>query len=343
MRIDDLSKKSSSHRFSRRPVLIALLTSPILSWASPLLAQAPAKMRRIGLLTMFSASDPLPAPFLAFLRDLRELGWVEGKNISIEYRFAEGRPERLPDLAADLVRLKVDIILAAGTADARAAKQATATIPIVVVNAGDPVASGLVASLSRPGGNVTGLSQMALDLAGKRLELLKDLVPKVTRIAVLGVSQGQGPERTRKELQLSAAKLGIELELVDVRRFDDFDKAFADIARMGVGALSLQWITEFHRNPKRVADYVAKLRLPAIAEFSEFVEAGGLLSYGPDWGHRWTRAATYVDKILKGAKPADLPIEQPTKFELALNMKTAKAFGITVPPIIMVRVDRVIE
>ena len=305
-------------------------------------AQAPAKVRRIGLLSSFSSSD---ATLLhqAFREGLRDLGWVEGKNISIEYRYAEGRSNRLPELAADLVRLKVDIIVTGFTSDALAAKNATRVIPIVMAAAGDPVASGLVVSLARPGGNITGLSQMSMELGGKRLELLKEMVPKLSRVGVLWNPQGAASPIYWKEVQVPARQLRIQLHSLEVRSPNDFEKAFEDALQARADALSIMPDPVFTTNLKRIAGLAAKSGLPSIYHISEFADAGGFVAYGPDRADMFRRAATYVDKILKGAKPGDLPVDQATKFELVINMKTAKTLGITIPQSILVRVDRVIE
>ncbi len=305
-------------------------------------AQQPAKIPRIGLLSPFSPS----ATALwheAFRRGLRDLGWVEGKNISIEYRYSEGRNDRVPDLAADLVRLKVDIIVAATSTAALAAKHATRAIPIVMASAGDPVGSGLVESLARPGGNITGLTMIAPELTGKRLELLKEIVPKLSRVAVLWNPQGPASTLSWKEIQLPARELGVQLHSLEVRSSNDFDKAFKDASRARAGALAIMPDPVFVTNLKQIADFSAKSRLPSIFHLREFVDSGGLLAYGTDRSDLFRRAATYVDKILKGAKPADLPVEQPTKFELVINLKTAKAIGVTIPQSILIRADQVIQ
>jgi putative ABC transport system substrate-binding protein len=281
-------------------------------------AQPPAKISRIGLLSSFSPSDTV-LWHQAFRQGLRDLGWVEGHTIGIEYRYAHGRNDRLPGLIAELVRLKVDVIVTSVTPDALAAKKATTAIPIVMAAAGDPVVTGIVTSLARPGGNITGLSQMAPDLIGKRLELLKEIVPTLSRVAVLWNPQGRSSSLTWKEIQLPAQKLGVQLHSLEVRSPDDFDKAFDDAAKARVGALVILTSPVFVTNMKRIAGLAAKGRLPSIFHLREFVDSGGLAAYGPDRSDLFRRAATYVDKILRGARPADLPVEQPTKFELAIN------------------------
>jgi len=329
-------------RSTRRAFLIAAATWPVLAWSGAVRAQAPAKVRRIGLLSPSSPS--VAAPWnQAFRLGLRDLGWVEGKNIIIEYRYAEGRSDRLPDLAADLVRLKVDVIVVSSGPATLAAQKATTAIPIVIAAAGDPVATGLVESLARPGGNITGLSQMAYETAGKRLELLKEIVPKLSRVAVLWNPQGTGSTLSWKELQLPARQLGVQLHSIEVRSPNDLDQAFEDATRARAGALFVTAEPVITTNLKRIVGLAAKSRLPSIFQWSEFVDAGGLAAYGPDRADMFRRAATFVDKILKGAKPGDLPVELPTKFELVINIKTAKALGITIPQSILVRADRVIE
>lgn len=320
--------------------LISLLVLGIL--VAPLVADAQqaGKVARIGLLSPFSASDTA-SWHQAFRQGLRGLGWVEGKNIAIEYRYADGRTDRLPDLAADLVRLKVDIIVAAVSTDALAVQKASRAIPIVVASMGDP--SGLVESLARPGGNITGLSQMALELVGKRLELLKDIVPKLSRVAVLWNPLGQASTLSWKEIQLPAQKLGVQLHSLEVRSPNHLVKAFEDASKARAGALAITPNPVFGGNLKRIADLAAKSRLPSIFHLREFADAGGLMAYGPDRSDMFRRTATYVDKILKGAKPADLPVEQPTKFELVINAKTAKALGLTIPQAVLIRADQVIQ
>src|SRR5262249_24328220 len=307
-------------------------------------AQKATKVARIGLLSLdVSASPHVLEPFLQGLRDL---GYVEGRNVVIEYRDAEGKPERLPALAVELVALKVDVIFASGTPHALAAKQATRTVPIVFLGATDPVADGLVASLAQPGGNVTGLSASAApEIVGKRLELLTQAVPELSRVAVLWQPGGQG-ERTNKDLlteaEVAARALRVRLQFVEVRGPADIDRAFSDMTRAGAGALILLTSTMFISERTRLVDLAAKHRLPDAYPWREGVDAGGLMSYGPNIGDLFRRAATHVDKILKGAKPADLPVEQPTKFELVINLKAAKVLGLTIPQTLLQQADQVI-
>jgi len=269
---------------------------------------------------------------------------VEGQNIAIEYRWAEGRFERLPDLAAELVRLKVDVIVSVVTQASLAAKNATRTIPIVMVAAGDPLGSGLVASLARPGGNVTGPSSMYAELAGKQLELLKETVPKVSRVAVLwNPANAVWQAQMLRATEVAARALGLQLQLLEARGPDELEGAFAAMTRERASALLVQVDVIFALHARRLADLAAKRHLPAMYGSREHVEAGGLMSYAPNIPDLFRRAATYVDKILKGAKPADLPVEQPTRFELIINLKTAKALGLTIPPSLLVRADQVIE
>src|SRR5882724_7487037 len=301
-------------------------------------AQQAAKVARVGYLAFNRAASPHLTE--AFRQGLRDLGYVEGRNVVIEYRDAEGKPERLPALAAELVALKVDVILAAGEPHALAAKQATKTIPIVFTVAADPVASGLVTSLARPGGNVTGLSSVGPDLVGKRLEQLKQAVPGVSRVAVLW-QPGAADERTEKDLlkgaEVAARALGVRLQFVEARGPADIDRAFSDMTRARAGALNVLGSAMFFNERRRLVDLAAKHRLPAVYTSRESVDAGGLMAYGANFADLFRRAATYVDKILKGAKPGDLPVEQPTKFELVINLKTAKALGLTIPPSLLQR------
>jgi putative ABC transport system substrate-binding protein len=281
----------------------------------------------------------------AFRQGLRELGYVEGQNLVIEYRYAEGRDDRLADLAAELVRLKVDVIVAvAGAAATRAVQHATRTIPIVMAGGIDPVGDGLVASLARPGGNTTGFSNLTVELPGKRLEILKEAVPQSARIAVLANPATAGYESAMNNLTVAARALGLHLHVVELRRADELDATFAAMTRAGADALLVvgePLLLDSLRG--RTVDLAATHRLPTMYSQKSSVEAGGLMSYGPSLPDMHRRAATYVDKILKGAKPADLPVEQPSKFELVLNLKTAKALGITFPPTLLIQADKVIQ
>ncbi len=328
-----------------RRTFMAMLTGGLL--AAPLAAEAQqaAKVPRVGYLANFPPGA-LPQLHEAFLQGLRDLGYVEGRNLVIEYRDAEGKFERLPALAAELLPLKVDVIVAPTTAAALAVKQATSTLPTVFAVAGDPVGSGLVTSLARPGGNVTGLSLLLPELVGKCLELLKQAVPGVSRVAVLWQPGGY-PGRTEKDMlkeaEVAARALGVRLQVVEARGPDDFDRAFSDMTRAGAGALTVLGSTMLFIERRRLVDLAAKNRLPAVYQGREFVDVGGLMSYGADLADMFRRAATYVDKILKGAKPGDLPVEQPTKFELVINLKTAKALGLTIPQSLLLRADEVIR
>jgi len=315
--------------------------------AAPLAAEAQeaAKVARLGFLMTLAVSSPQLQE--AFRQGLRDLGYVEGRNVVIEYRDAEGKLERLLALATELVALKMDVIVAPGTPLALAAKQATRSLPIVFAVAGDPVGSGLVTSLARPGGNVTGLSSVTADLVGKCLEQLTQAVAGVSRVAVLWQPGGFG-ERTEKDMQKAAEvagrTLGVRLQFVEARRPADIDKAFTDMTEARAGAPTvLGGGTMLLAERRRLVDLAAKNRLPAVHPWRDFVDAGGLMSYGASFPDLYRRAATYVDKILKGAKPADLPVEQPTKFELVINLKTAKALGLTLPQSLLVRADEVIK
>jgi putative ABC transport system substrate-binding protein len=305
-------------------------------------AQQPAKVPRIGFLIATSQSVS-SARIEAFRQDLRELGYVEGKNIVIEYRYAEGKPDRLPALAAGLVHFNVDVIVTAGPADTRAAKETPRTIPIVMAWDNDPVGSGFVASLARPGGNITGLSTLAPELSGKQLELLKETVSKLSRLAVLGSSAEPGNAQSLKEVELAAGAFKVQLQYLDLLSPKDIEAAFrtAGQGRVDAGLVLPSPVSAFHR--AEIGDLAVKSRLPVIYWRSDFVEAGGLMSYGTSFPDLYRRAAVYVDKILKGAKPAALPVEQPTKFELVINLKAAKQIGLTIPPNVLARADRVIK
>jgi putative ABC transport system substrate-binding protein len=329
----------------KRRTFLAMVSGSLL--AAPLAAEAQqaAKFTRIGYLSTNLAATPHRPE--AFRQGLRVLGYVEGRNLVIEYRDAEGKVERLPALAAELVALKVDVIVTdGGTVAAVAAQQATRTVPIVFAGVGDPVTSGLVTNLARPGGNVTGLSTLTAELVGKRLELLTQAVPGVGQVAVLRLPGALG-ERTDKDMltgaEVAARGLGVRLQFVEARGPADFDRAFSDMTRARAGALTVQPSNMFLREHRRLVDLAAKNRLPAVYPSREYVDAGGLMAYGANFADSCRRAATYVDKILKGAKPGDLPVEQPTTFELVINLKTARTLGLTIPPSVLSRADQVIE
>ncbi len=324
-------------------LLIGLLATILLTTAPPAEAQQPTKVPRIGHLIATSPSAS-PGRIEAFRQGLRELGYVEGKNIIIEWRYAEGKLDRLPALAAELVRLNVDVIVTAGPPDTRAAKQATGTIPTVMTQDADPVGSGFVASLARPGGNITGLSTLAPELSGKRLELLKEIVPKLSRVAVFGTSTQPGNAQSLKEVELVAKAFGVKLQYLDVLSPKDIEPAFRAATKGRADAVLMLLpgrVAADHQT--EIAELAAKNRLPAMYHRADFVEAGGLMTYGVNIEDLDRRAATYVDKILKGAKPADLPVEQPRKFELIINLKAAKQIGLTILPNVLARGDRVVK
>jgi putative ABC transport system substrate-binding protein len=308
-------------------------------------AQGPAKTRRIGLLEsgrQGPAADPF-GQWGAFREGLRTLGYDEGRNLSIESRWADDKYERLPDLAAELVRLSVEVIVVRTTPAALAARSVTQTIPIVILSAIDPVGAGLVASLARPGGNITGLTTLAPDLSAKRLQLLKEMMPRLSRVAVLWNSANPANAAGWRETQGAARTLGVQVQSRQVEGVKDFERAFGLIARERPDALLIVGDALMVDHAKQIADFVIRERLPTMVGNPTGLENGGLIGYGPDVREMARRGAYYVDKILKGAKPADLPVEQPTKFELAINVKTAKALGLTIPPSLLLRADRVIE
>jgi ABC-type uncharacterized transport system substrate-binding protein len=305
-------------------------------------AQQPTKIPRIGFLTATSLSI-IAARIEAFRQGLRELGYVEGKNIVIEWRSAEEKADLLPALAVELVRLKVDIIVAAGTSDTRAAKEATTTIPIVMTQDTDPIGTGFVASLARPGGNITGLSTLAPEVSGKRLELLKEIIPKLSHVAVLGTSTRTGTAPLLKEVELAAGAFKVQVQYLDVLDVKDIETVFRAATKGRAEAvLVLQSPVTFSQRPQ-IVDLAVKSRLPAIYPQTEYMEAGGLMYYGANTPDLFRRAATYVDRILKGAKPADLSVEQPKKFEFIVNLKAAKQIGLTIPPNVLARADKVIK
>jgi putative ABC transport system substrate-binding protein len=307
-------------------------------------AQPPEKMPRVGYISPGSSSDPFRLRrFEAFRQGLRELGYVEGRNIALEPRWAEGKYDRYPALAADLVRLKVHVIVAVGGRATQVAQQATKTTPIVMSVVIDPLGSGLVSSLARPGGNVTGLTVMASDLVGKQFELLKQTVPKVSRVALLWNPANPGGAPQLREAEAAARALGVRLQTLGARDPQEIDSAFAAMTRDRAGALVVLPDAIFGNQRKQIADLAAKSRLPSVCGIPEYADAGGLIVYGADNLDLERRAAIFVDRILRGAKPADLPIEQPTKFELVINLRTAKAIGLTIPPSLVQRADQIID
>jgi len=323
-------------------VLTSVLCALLLALGHAASAQQAGKVPRIGAL--LSGSSSTAGHYAeAFRQGLHDLGYVEGQTIAVGYLWAEDRSDRFVDLAADLTRAKVDLILVWGTPAVAAAKKATATIPIVFVAVGDPVGSGIVASLARPGGNVTGLSTLGTEIAGKRVELLKEAVPRIARVAVLRNLTNPVSVSMLKETQVTAHALGVQLQVIEVRAPNEFDGAFAAITGERTGALIVLPDPVFLSYRTRLVDLAAKHRVPAIYWDSQFVEAHGLMSYGVSIADLFRRAATYVDKILKGTKPADLPVEQPTKFEFVINLKTAKQIGVTIPPTVLYQADRVIK
>jgi len=320
-------------------ILVYALPTLILATIHLADAQQPGKISWIGYLTGSGLS-----PNQAFVQGMRDLGYVEAKNIAFVFRTTEGNPERYADLAAELVRLKVEIIVADFTSAALAAKKATSTIPIVMTAGTDPVGTGLVASLARPGGNVTGLTNISGELGGKALELLKETVPKLNRVAILRTAGGAADDVFVKETEVPARVLGVQLIPVMVQGADDFEGAFRSMTKERANGLLMRLLPNTYSVPfKRVADLSMKNHLPSIAQQLTWTEAGGLMSYGADPNINYRRAATYVDKILKGTKPADLPVEAPTKFELRINLKTAKQIGITIPQSVLYRADKVIR
>src|SRR5262245_28378015 len=320
-------------------LIIYLVTAALLSTAPIADAQQPGKIHWIGYLTGSGLS-----PNQAFVQGMRDLGYVEGKNIGFGLRTTECKSERYADLAAELVRLKVDIIVADFTSASLAAKKATSTIPIVMTNGTDPVGTGLVANLARPGGNVTGLTNISGELGGKSLDLLKEIVPKLNRVAILRGVSGVADDVFVKETELPARALGVQLIPVMVQGPDDFEDAFRSMTKERANGLFLRLLPNTYSVPfKRVADLTIKNRLPSIAQQPTWTDAGGLMSYGADLNINYRRAATYVDKILKGAKPADLPVEAPTKFELRINLKAAQQIGVTIPQSVLFRADKVIK
>jgi ABC-type uncharacterized transport system substrate-binding protein len=325
-----------------RKITVLTLSTLLLALSIPAEAQQPAKVPRIGVLAGGSASSD-SARIEALRRGLRELGYVEGKNIVIESEYAGGKTDRLSELAAALVRLKVEVIVTAGPAATRAAKQATTTIPIVMAQDADPVGSGFVASLARPGGNITGLSRLSPELSGKQLELLKETVPTLSHLAVFENSTQPGNRQSLTEVEMAAGALGVQLQYLNIGSRNDIETAFRAASKARANGILVLSSPVLFSQRTEVIELAAKNRFPAIYFALEFAEDGGLMSYGPSITDLFRRAATYVDKILKGAKPADLPVEQPMKFELVINLKAAKQIGLTIPPNVLARADRVIK
>ena len=325
-----------------KKTFVSLLTTFLLATISLAEAQPAKKVFRIGLLSG-NRPSPMPSNIEAFRQGLRELGYVEGQNITVEYRFAEGKEERYAILAAELVNLGVDVIVTFRTQATVAAKQATSTIPILVGNAGDLVGEGLVASLARPGGNITGFTSVDPDLSAKRLQLLRETLPKVSRVAVLYHGGPGGDQDELREIQTAAKTLGVQIQPLQVLEPDQFQRSYTAMTKERAQALIVfvGSFTAFHR--KELLELAAKIRIPTMCGNPEWSEAGGLISYGNDRRDQFRRVATYVDKILKGTKPADLPVQQPMKYELVINLETAKQIGVTIPPNVLARADRVIR
>jgi putative ABC transport system substrate-binding protein len=321
-----------------RLVLTAILAIGFLAISLPAPAQPPRTIYRVGVL----GNENSP-PWDGFRQGLRDLGYVDGRNLSMEWRWSEGKPDRFPALAMELVALRPDVIVASGTQAVRAAMQATSAIPIVMTTSSYPEKIGLVRSLSRPGGNVTGLSNVGPELSGKKLELLKEIAPKVSRVAVLWNPTSPVEPLAFQELLTAAPAVSVQIQSVEVRSPDDFSAAFAAISSSRVHALLALGNPINFRGRQLIADFALRNRLPSIYDERLFVDAGGLMSYAPSFTDSFRRAATYVDKILKGAKPADLPVEQPMKFELVINVKTAKILGLTIPPSLLLRADQLVE
>jgi putative ABC transport system substrate-binding protein len=326
----------------RKTVISFALCAMLSALCASAEAQQPTKIPRIGYLGGGSPSSS-PARIEAFRQGLRELAYVEGKTIVVEYRYAEGKPDRDRELAAELVRLKVDLIVTTGPTATRAAKEATTTVPIVMASDTDPVGNGFVASLARPGGNITGLSTLAPELSGKQLELLKEIVPKLSRVTVIGISTEPGNAQRLKEIELAAGALKVKLQYLDILTSKDIETAFRAAAKGRADGVVMLGGTLFNTHRIQIVEFAVKSRLPATYTRPEYVEDGGLMTYGPSINDLFRRAATYVDKILKGAKPADLPVEQPKKFELIINLKAAKQIGLTIPPNVLARADKVLK
>jgi len=326
----------------QRREFITLRSGIVAAWPLAARAQQPAKIPRIGFLGNSTAT--MEANLIGPLRDgLRELGYEEGRNVIIEFRWADGKYDQFPALVAELLAAKVDVIITAGTPATLAIKKATSTVPLVFIAVGDPVGTGVVPNLGRPGGNITGLSSIAPDLEGKRLELLREVVPKLSHVAFFLNPANAFHTASMRQARVAAQSLGIKLQPMEVNKSEQLDGAFASIVKEKPDALLILADRIFLHNRKRMMEFAIQQRLPSVNAYRELVEAGGLISYGPSYEDMHRRAAVYVDKILKGTKPADLPIEQPTKFTLLINLKTAKTLGLTVPPTLVARADELIE
>jgi ABC-type uncharacterized transport system substrate-binding protein len=341
VRLIRVCPKRSEMVDGRLPFIVTI-TLIVLAAAFTAYAQQPKKVPRIGFLATVSPST-ISDRVDAFRQGLRELGYVEGKNIMIEWRYAEGKADRLPGLAAELVRLTVDLIVSAAPIPTRSAKQATSTIPIVMAFDDDPVGSGFVASLARPGGNITGLSTLSPEISGKQLELLKEIAPKLSRVGVLGDVTRPGVPQALREINLAAGTFGMRVQYLDVPTSNDIETVFRAASRERAEAVLVLVGPVLMSHRTQVTDLAAKNRIPAIYERAEFTDAGGLMFYGASISDMFHRAATYVDKILKGTTPAELPVEQPKKFELIINLKAAKQIGLIIPPNVLARADRVIR
>jgi len=325
----------------KKKVTVFTLSALLYALGFSVEAQQPNKGPLIGFLGGNSSSDLSPR-VEGFKQGMRELGYVEGQNVTIAYRFADGKVERLPDLASELVRLKLDCIVTAGTPATHAARQATSTIPIVMGNVDDPIAQGFAASLARPGGNITGMTDIASELAGKRLELLKEAVPQLSRVAVLWTPKPPGAPQW-EESRRTARELGLQVYSMEIRDAADLEKAFTEAIKARSGGLNVVAAPLLGANQKRIAELAIRHRLPVMWPFRQYVEGGGLMAYGPFMPDLYRRAATLVDKILKGARPVDLPIERPIKFELIMNLNNAKQIGLTIPPNVLASADKVIK
>jgi ABC-type uncharacterized transport system substrate-binding protein len=339
-----LMREGDSMKVVRSPwsVVSLALCAMLFALCLPIQAQQPKKVPRIGFLAGVSPFT-IQARTEAFRQGLRELGYVEGKNIFIEWRYADEKLDRLNDLAAELMRLKVEVIVSAAPTVTQSVKEATKTIPIVMAFDDDPVGNGFVASLARPGGNITGLSNLSPEISGKQLELLKEIVPRLSRVAVFGTSTRPGNTQSIKEIELAAGAFGVKVQYLDIQNSKDIETAFRAASKGQAESVVVFGGTVINSQRKQLIDLAVKSRLPTIYARPEFVEDGGLMTYGPSINDLYRRAATFVDKILKGAKPTDLPVEQPKKFDLIINLKAAKQIGLTIPPNVLARADKVIR